>query len=59
MLLGNGMSRRFILTIDEDDHGDLFVTLPDELTEELGWLIGDTLQYQVDDETLVVTKLDE
>ena len=29
------MSRRFILTIDEDDHGDLFVTLPDELTEEL------------------------
>jgi|TARA_B100000035_G_scaffold142177_1_gene120975 hypothetical protein len=53
------MSRRFILTIDEDDHGDLFVTLPDELTEELGWLIGDTLQYQVDDETLVVTKLDE
>ena len=31
------------------DNGDAIVELPDELVKELGWSIGDTLDYEMKD----------
>ncbi len=51
------MTRRFITEIQEDDHtGDLYIILPDDLTEDLGWLPSDILSYEIDDNTAVFVK---
>ena len=39
------MSKRFTLSIEEDEYCDLFITLPLELLEEMGWKAGTTLEY--------------
>ena len=39
------MSKRYTLQLVEDDEGKLSVTLPTDLTDELGWTDGDTLEY--------------
>jgi hypothetical protein len=53
------MSRRFILSVEEDEHGDCFITLPDELLDELGWQIDDVLEYTVEGENVYLSKVDE
>lgn len=53
------MSRRFILEVQEDEHGDCFVSLPDELIDELGWQVGDELEYTMEDESIILRKVDE
>ena len=54
------MSHRYILTIDEDDDtGELFVTLPDTLLEEAGWYYGDELQYEIEDDKIILKKFTE
>ena len=35
------MSKRYVLEVQEDEHGEVFVELPEELLEEAGWLVGD------------------
>ena len=39
------------------DNGDAIVELPDELMEELGWKVGDQLDYQMKDGSVYVTNL--
>ena len=39
------------------DNGDAIVELPDELMEELGWKVGDKLDYQMKDGSVYVTNL--
>lgn len=41
------MSNRFTVTIEEDEFGELILPIPDEICEELGWDVGDTLEYGV------------
>lgn len=53
------MSRRFILEVQEDEHGECFVQLPDELIDELGWQVGDELEYTMEDESIILRKVDE
>ena len=54
------MSKRFTLDIQEDDYGDIFVTLPQDLLTECGWDVGDVLEYSIDtDESVTLTKVDE
>lgn len=54
------MSHRYVLRVEEDEHtGDYYVTLPNELLDETGWEYGDELQYEIDNECLIVRKLDE
>lgn len=43
------MSNRFTVTIEEDEFGELILPIPDEICEELGWDVGDTLEYGVDE----------
>ena len=53
----NGMSHRFTTTLEEDDFGDLILTIPYEICEELGWDIGTDLDYDiVDNESFVLKK---
>lgn len=53
------MSRRFILDVQEDEHGDCFITLPDELLDELGWQVDDVLEYTMENESVILRKVDE
>ena len=39
------------------DNGDAIVELPEELMEELGWKVGDELDYQMKDGSVYVTNL--
>lgn len=41
----------WIVEVEEDpDTGDLVLPIPPELMKELGWDIGDTLTFDVDEE---------
>lgn len=39
------------------DNGDAIVELPDELVKELGWEIGDTLDYAMKNEAVHIKNL--
>ena len=47
----------YILEIEEDQNGDQFVVLPDEIMEELGWIEGDILEWNMKGDGIVLTKL--
>ena len=52
------MSKKFESKILEIcDNGDAIVELPEELMEELGWKVGDKLDYQMKDGSVYVTNL--
>jgi antitoxin component of MazEF toxin-antitoxin module len=53
------MSHRFIVTLEEDQFGDLVMPLPDALVEELGWIVGDHIDYTIDEDTLILKKSNE
>jgi len=54
------MSKRYVLEVQEDEYGDVFVTLPDELLEEAGWDVGDVLEYEEDiDGSVILHKIIE
>ena len=47
------------LPVEQDDEG-CFLTFTDDLLEELGWAVGDDLNWDLqDDGTIIVTKLHE
>ena len=39
------------------DNGDAIVELPDELVKELGWEVGDTLDYEMKNEAVYIKNL--
>ena len=46
-----------ILPVEENDEG-CYLTFTDDLLEELGWAVGDELDWDLqDDGTIIVTKL--
>lgn len=46
----------WIIELEEDpETGDLVMPLPNELLESQGWKIGDTLKWNVDEETKTAT----
>ena len=44
------MSHRFTTTLEEDDFGDLILTIPYEICEELGWNVDTELQWELGDD---------
>lgn len=51
------MSQRFTTHLEEDDFGDLILTIPYEVCEELGWNVGTELEYDiVDNESFILRK---
>lgn len=54
------MSKRYTISIDSDQNDDLFLKLPDDLLDELGWQEGDVLEWSEDiDGTLLLRRVDE
>ena len=53
------MSHRFSIPIEEDDFGESRITIPENLMVELGWSIGDQLDYDLQDNVLTFKKYDE
>ena len=55
------MSKRFTITIEEDEFGELILPIPDEVCGDLGWIVGDDLEFDVDDVTgtLTLRKVEE
>ncbi len=53
------MSHRFTLPLEENEFGEFTITLTDELVQELGWGIGDQLDYDIIDDQLTFKKYDE
>ena len=43
------MSKRFTTQLDEDDFGDLVLTIPYDICQELGWDTESLLQYDVNE----------
>ena len=50
-----GMSHRFTTRLEEDDFGDLILTIPYEVCEELGWDIGVDLDYEITEDGTAFT----
>lgn len=51
--------KRFTLTLEEDEFGDIILPIPDEVIDELGWGIGDELDFSVDgDNSFILKKLE-
>jgi bifunctional DNA-binding transcriptional regulator/antitoxin component of YhaV-PrlF toxin-antitoxin module len=49
----------YILEIQEDDNGEQFIILPDEVIEDLGWQEGDILNWDVKGEGIILTKVSD
>tara|TARA_B100000519_G_scaffold197035_1_gene204244 strand:- start:105 stop:290 length:186 start_codon:yes stop_codon:yes gene_type:complete len=54
------MSNRYTFQIDSDEHGELFITFPDDLMDDLGWKFGDVLEYEDEtDGSLIIKKSED
>ena len=49
------MSKVWTSRIEADENGDLILPLPPELIAELGWKVGDTIVWDIDEEANIVT----
>jgi bifunctional DNA-binding transcriptional regulator/antitoxin component of YhaV-PrlF toxin-antitoxin module len=49
----------YILEIQEDDDGELFIVFPDEVIEDLNWQEGDILNWDVKGEGIILTKISD
>ena len=53
------MSKRFTLTLQEDDFGDVYLNIPEEVAEALDWNVEDVLEYNLEEPKLTFKKSDE
>ena len=52
--------KRFTLRIEEDDYGENFIHIPDDVMRECGWDIGTELEYEEDiDGSVFLHKVEE
>jgi bifunctional DNA-binding transcriptional regulator/antitoxin component of YhaV-PrlF toxin-antitoxin module len=49
----------YILEVQEDENGDQYIVLPDEVIEDLGWQEGDVLNWDVRGEGIVISKVND
>lgn len=47
----------YVVEVQEDENGDQFIVLPDEVIEDLGWQEGDLLNWDVRGEGIVLSKV--
>lgn len=54
------MTKRYTIPIESDENDDLYLPLPDDLLDDLGWQEGDILEWSEDiDGTLLLKRVDE
>ena len=49
----------YVLEVQEDENGDQYIVLPDEVIEDLGWQEGDVLNWDVRGNGIVVSKVND
>ena len=49
----------YILEVEEDENGEPFITLPEEVLEDLGWEEGDVLNWDVKGNGIFLTKVND
>lgn len=49
----------YILEVQEDENGDQYITLPDEVIEDLGWQEGDVLNWDVRGNGIILSKVND
>jgi bifunctional DNA-binding transcriptional regulator/antitoxin component of YhaV-PrlF toxin-antitoxin module len=49
----------YILEVQEDENGEPYIILPDEVTEDLGWQEGDLLNWDVRGNGIVISKVND
>lgn len=49
----------YVVEVQEDENGDQFIVLPDEVIEDLGWLEGDLLNWDVRGEGIILSKVND
>ena len=45
------MNKSWTVIVEEDEDGNCILPLPQEMIDELGWLTGDDLDFNIDEET--------
>lgn len=54
------MSKRYTIPVEVDEHGEYYITFPDDLMDDLGWQEGDTLEWSEDiDASIILRKVEE
>jgi hypothetical protein len=48
-----------IVTLDEDENGDLMLPIPNDIMDDLGWDDGDLLEWIVEDDHIVLRKVED
>jgi bifunctional DNA-binding transcriptional regulator/antitoxin component of YhaV-PrlF toxin-antitoxin module len=51
------MNETWTVTIEEDEHGEVILPFPPELIEKYGWLEGDEIDFEIDDNSVVIINL--
>ncbi len=52
------MSNKHIVPVQQyDNTEDYFIEIPEELCKELGWKEGDTIDWQIDNKGIIITKV--
>ncbi len=49
----------YTLEVQEDNNGNYFIELPNEMIEELGWKEGDILEWKLKGQGVVLSKLND
>lgn len=49
----------YILEVQEDESGSQYITLPDEVIEDLGWQEGDVLNWDVRSNGIILSKVND
>jgi bifunctional DNA-binding transcriptional regulator/antitoxin component of YhaV-PrlF toxin-antitoxin module len=49
----------YILEVQEDENGDQYIILPDEVIEDLGWQEGDLLNWDVRSNGIILSKVND
>lgn len=48
----------YVVEIEENDEGDCFITLPDDLIDTLGWQEGDILTWRIKNDSILLSRID-
>ena len=49
----------YTLEVQEDNNGNYFIELPNEMIEELGWKEGDILEWKLKGQGVILSKLND
>jgi len=49
----------YTLEVQEDNNGNYFIELPNEMIEELSWKEGDILEWKLKGQGVVLSKLND